>query len=45
MLRNAGEMVARIWIQRQQQDYLILSGGLDQGRYGRANAREMLGKS
>ena len=37
-------MVVRVKIQRQQQDYLILSGGLDQGQYGRANAKEMLGK-
>ena len=41
---NAKEMVARIWILNQTKDSTEYAGGLDQGRYGRANAGEMLRK-
>ena len=33
---DAREMVARVWILRQSEEYIAYAGGLDQGRCGRA---------
>ena len=41
---NARKMIARIMILRQTKDSNEYAGGVEQGRYGRANATEMVRK-